>query len=422
MKYAYSTAATAPHPTRFTLRGLATENAPGVRRGNFLAIHKTLSLLALSLVFSSSSHGSVIGYSIGTHATPHSSGCCGVAGVADNNYVTEYASNGLGVNTFIEFDLGSATTIAGMSHLNRGAADGIATSTLTFSDDLSFGGADPVVAINHISSEGTELNAMRFAPQTAQYVRWDVTSISGTHPNQGAREIRFHDASDVGRVSMAHIGSSGSFSASFDQTFFYDDRPGTEWAASGTGDNSFMDFDFGASTLVGGGFHRQRNNLVDNIHTADLIFSDDPTFTTGLTTRTVSFNTGVSAETDFNFAPVSARYMRFDVTASNGASPNVGGSEFFLLAPEPDGAITEIEYAPDTVPPTVTLTWFNTGAATYKAWLSRDLSDWSENLDDSITPEHDERPGDADHITVTFDLDAGREDEEDLFFRIEEVR
>ncbi len=88
----------------------------------------------------------------------------------------------------------------------------------------------------------------------------------------------------------------------------------------------------------------------------------------------------------------------------------------------PEPSITEIEYSPDTAPPTVTLTWLNTGAASYSAWLSRDLSDWSEDLSDNITSELDERPEDADHITLTFDLDGGRENEEDLFFRIEAVQ
>ncbi|MCP5109605.1 MAG: hypothetical protein GY953_02090 [bacterium] len=91
--------------------------------------------------------------------------------------------------------------------------------------------------------------------------------------------------------------------------------------------------------------------------------------------------------------------------------------------PEPT-SIVLFEYAPapDTVPPTVILTWLNTGDSAYKAWLTRDLANWSENLDDNITSGDDERTEDADHITVTFPLDGGREDEKDLFFRIEEVR
>jgi hypothetical protein len=66
-------------------------------------------------------------------------------------------------------------------------------------------------------------------------------------------------------------------------------------------------------------------------------------------------------------------------------------------------AITEIEYDPNAAPnPTVTLTWRNSGAATYIAYLSPDLSDWGEDLDDSISAEDDENTEDSDHITVTF--------------------
>ena len=84
-------------------------------------------------------------------------------------------------------------------------------------------------------------------------------------------------------------------------------------------------------------------------------------------------------------------------------------------------AITEIEHAPDAEPfPTVTLTWRHSGAASYIAYLSRDLRDWSEDLDDSIDPaEDDERPEDTEHITVTFPLEGDRADAADLFFRIE---
>ena len=56
----------------------------------------------------------------------------------------------------------------------------------------------------------------------------------------------------------------------------------------------------------------------------------------------------------------------------------VGGT-----APTAPLAITEIEYDSAAEPhPTVTLTWRKTGAATYIAWLTRDLSDWGEDLDE----------------------------------------
>ncbi|MDE0860207.1 MAG: hypothetical protein OSA93_08620 [Akkermansiaceae bacterium] len=84
-------------------------------------------------------------------------------------------------------------------------------------------------------------------------------------------------------------------------------------------------------------------------------------------------------------------------------------------------AITEIEYDSAADPnPTVTLTWSNSGAASYIAKISPDLINWDGDLDDSIAAERDENPDDADHITVTFPLEGDQADAEALFFRIEE--
>jgi len=86
----------------------------------------------------------------------------------------------------------------------------------------------------------------------------------------------------------------------------------------------------------------------------------------------------------------------------------------------PDIAITEIDYAPDAEPdPTVTLTWRKSGAASYVAKRSSDLIDWEADFGDGITVEVDENPDDPDHITVTFPLSNGLENEPHLFFRIE---
>ena len=84
--------------------------------------------------------------------------------------------------------------------------------------------------------------------------------------------------------------------------------------------------------------------------------------------------------------------------------------------------ITDFQYAPDAVPnPTVTLTWGNTGAASYAAFFSPDLRNWDGDLDDSILPADDENPGDPDTITVTFELVGPLATAADLFFRVESL-
>jgi hypothetical protein len=85
-------------------------------------------------------------------------------------------------------------------------------------------------------------------------------------------------------------------------------------------------------------------------------------------------------------------------------------------------AITEIDYAPDADPnPTVTLTWRSRPNTLYRVMRSTDLSDWSNELVDSIGSEQDENTEDGAHITLSFDLvDEGLDSETDLYFRIEE--
>ena len=83
--------------------------------------------------------------------------------------------------------------------------------------------------------------------------------------------------------------------------------------------------------------------------------------------------------------------------------------------------ITGINYAPNADPvPTVTLTWSNTGAATYVAKFSLDMIGWDGDLEDSITAASDENPDDDGQITMTFPLSNVPEDKSTVFFRIEE--
>lgn len=79
--------------------------------------------------------------------------------------------------------------------------------------------------------------------------------------------------------------------------------------------------------------------------------------------------------------------------------------------------ITDLEY--DREARTVTLTWFQTGATSYTAAYSTDLSDWSGTFGSPVTADQDERPGETDTLTVTFDL-SGVPDDSRGFFRIEE--
>ena len=211
------------------------------------------------------------------------------------------------------------------------------------------------------------------------------------------------------------------------------------WFSSAAGKATpHVDFDLGGTFTVGVAHIWNYNgtgggvpgDLTWGVNDFTLIFSQDATFGNGDDTSQsftgMSQAPGTNDYTGEHFAltPVGGvTNIRLQVDTPIGGS-FTGLSEVRfggVVGPPIPFAITEIEYDPDAVDgPTVTLTWRNSGAATYIAWLSRDLIDWDEDLDDSVTAEDDDRPADAEHITVTFPLEGDRADAEELFFRIEE--
>ena len=80
--------------------------------------------------------------------------------------------------------------------------------------------------------------------------------------------------------------------------------------------------------------------------------------------------------------------------------------------------ITDIQYAPETSE--VTLTWPKTNSPSYRVKYSTDLIDWSNELDDEVLSDSDEKPEDPSKITVTFSLFGGIKNQKYLFFRVEE--
>lgn len=80
--------------------------------------------------------------------------------------------------------------------------------------------------------------------------------------------------------------------------------------------------------------------------------------------------------------------------------------------------ITNIQYAPETSE--VTLTWPKTNSPSYRVKYSTDLIDWSNELDDEVLSDSDEKPEDPSKITVTFSLFEGIKNQKYLFFRVED--
>jgi hypothetical protein len=105
-----------------------------------------------------------------------------------------------------------------------------------------------------------------------------------------------------------------------------------EYASRGKGVQTFVDFDFGQPVRLAAFRHMQRKHP-DTIAEALLLFSDAPDFNTVKATVKVKHVDESEAVTFAAFAPVAARYVRWQVTALiKGTSPNVGGKgvEFFV--------------------------------------------------------------------------------------------
>jgi MYXO-CTERM domain-containing protein len=135
----------------------------------------------------------------------------GVDNVLDGNVLTDYASQGRGVNTFIDFDFGSPTAIGQVVVTDRttsgggngtfvgGQFDKVTAFDLIFSNQADF--SSPITTL-HVPSPYANRPPSTNGPEdfqttvpvpgvTAQYVRFDVTAAAGANP--GAAEFQFFD-------------------------------------------------------------------------------------------------------------------------------------------------------------------------------------------------------------------------------------
>ena len=290
-------------------------------------------------------------------ATPYNGGFV-ATNVFANNAAAEYASQGQGANTLIDFDFGSPTRMSGFEFLDRaGVLDEIYYSRLTFSNDPSFTTPVGEFLIHHEGQAEEHLYA--FPEQTARYVRWQVTeTYDNVNTNAGAKEIGFYAAIPDGHVpldaptitggatafgnAMAPLWDTGGYRASN----LFDGNPATEYASYTAGivsaplanDGTYLEFDFGETTIVAGLEHVDRLPFIDNIVRSTLYFSDDPTFDLSDASVTIRHGGAAAYET---FAPVAARYVRWEVNEiTPGNVDNVGGKEMvFYTIPEPSSVL-----------------------------------------------------------------------------------
>jgi hypothetical protein len=115
-----------------------------------------------------------------------------VTNIVDGQIATEYSSDGLGTNTFIEFDFSAPTTVAAFRHQDRNDPATIAASKLSFLD-----AAGSVVAefeVPHVNLRGGVTFFTLRSPVTAQRVRWQVTRLGAGYGTVGGAEISFYRA------------------------------------------------------------------------------------------------------------------------------------------------------------------------------------------------------------------------------------
>ncbi|RYD26782.1 MAG: hypothetical protein EOP86_25450, partial [Verrucomicrobiaceae bacterium] len=113
----------------------------------------------------------------------------------------EYASQGLGAEAYVDFDLGAQLPITGFDWFDRiTAVDRVLTFDLIFSQNAEFGDADDVVRSFDNSAAAAGLSGT-FEAVTARHVRYQVTSNSGPSTNTGLSEIVFYKSAGAGAVA-----------------------------------------------------------------------------------------------------------------------------------------------------------------------------------------------------------------------------
>jgi hypothetical protein len=110
-------------------------------------------------------------------ATPWPGGVDAVEHILDDNAHTWYASHSKGLDTFIDFDFGKATHIAGFRHVDRRNRANVDAADLVFSNDPKFREVLKRIPVRHTGLPLGVTHAA-FPPVAARYVRWQVTAFS----------------------------------------------------------------------------------------------------------------------------------------------------------------------------------------------------------------------------------------------------
>ncbi len=133
------------------------------------------------------------------------------------------------------------------------------------------------------------------------------------------------------------IGGAPAFGGGWDARNIFDGNLRTAYASASKGAATFLDFDFGKPVALVAFKHVDRDDPA-TVKAAKLLFSDKPDFSASLATVAVAHVDQRAGVTLASFAPVTARYVRWQVTAINAKGhAAVGGAEFaFFTTAAPD--------------------------------------------------------------------------------------
>jgi alpha-mannosidase len=112
----------------------------------------------------------------------------------DGRPSTEYAVNGLGTKTFVEFDFDTTVRVAAFLHQDRNDPATVAASELIFNN--AEGKPLATVQVPHVNRRGGVTFFVLPQPVAAQHVRWHVTKLGSPYGTVGGAEIKFFSAGE----------------------------------------------------------------------------------------------------------------------------------------------------------------------------------------------------------------------------------
>ncbi|HWB03656.1 MAG TPA: discoidin domain-containing protein [Verrucomicrobiales bacterium] len=301
----------------------------------------TLSTAALT----TQARATILAAPLVTDSAPAFNATTFVAPNAVDGTSAEYASSGQGTLTFLQFTFPAPATFNSIVVINRdsaGFSDRIGNFTLTYD------GGPASTAITRTPLRGASLLHPLGSNVTATTVRLTVNSIGtgDAFNNTGAMEVLFVRRPDgmLPVTGVSIFGSATAFNGNYAATNAIDGEIGRstaagdtpEYASQSLGLGAFVDFDMGAIRPLSGFDWFDRPAAADRVTGFDMIFSQDAVFGNGDDITRPYTNSGMALGD--TFAPINARYVRYDVTAS-GAGLNTGLSEiYFYQVPEPSSA------------------------------------------------------------------------------------